>query len=162
MSIRQANKSHIDGITKVYCVCFPREINHDIWITSCFNSYPKSVYYVFIESNAIQGYILWSIKNGFRKNTIIELEQLGVHPEHAGKGIARKLISESFELFKLHVAGLGLDVGAIMVTTSEGNYAEKLYTSTLGVTRNGMIEGYGSGNELVLFKKYNLSLNADT
>jgi len=153
MAIKQANKSHIDGISKVYSICFPREVKHDMWITSCFNSYPKSVYYVFMDNSDTQGYILWSVRNGFRAKAIIELEQLGVHPEQAGQGIGRKLISESFKLFKSHIAGLGLDVGSIMVTTSEGNYAEKLYESTLGVTRNGMIEGYGSGNELVLFKK---------
>lgn len=153
MTIRQANKSNINGISKVYAVCFPREVNHEIWVTSCFNSYPKSVYYVCMDNNDTQGYILWSVRNGFRANAIIELEQLAVHPEQAGHGIGRKLISESFKLFKSHVAGLGLDVGSVMVTTSEGNYAEKLYKSTLGVTRNGIIEGYGSGNELVLFKK---------
>ena len=153
MTIRQSNKFNLDGIASVYSLCFPREVNHEMWINSCFNSYPKSVYYVFMDNNDTQAYILWSVKNGFRENTIIELEQLGVHPEHAGNGIGRKLITESLALFKSHVASLELNVGAIMVTTSEGNYAEKLYTSTLGVTRNGLIEGYGSGNELVLYKK---------
>ena len=155
MTVKQASKFNIDGISKVYSVCFPREVNHDIWINSCFNSYPKSVYYVFMDNNDTQGYILWSVKNGFRTNAIIELEQLGVHPEQAGQGIGRKLISESFQLFKSHLADLGLNIGSVMVTTSEGNYAEKLYKSTLGVSRNGLIEGYGSGNELILFKKYN-------
>jgi ribosomal protein S18 acetylase RimI-like enzyme len=155
MTIKQASKSDIDDISKIYSVCFPKETNHQMWINSCFNSHPKSIYYVFMDNNDIQGYILWSVKNGFRTNTIIELDQIGVLPEQAGKGIGRKLILESLELFKVHLANLNLDVGAIMVTTSEGNYAEKLYTSTLGVTRNGMIEGYGSGNELVLFKNIN-------
>lgn len=153
MSIRQANKSDIDGISNVYSVCFPREIKHEIWINACFNSYPKSVYYVFMHNNNIHGYILWSVKNGFREKTIIELEQLGVHPDHAGQGIGRNLIMGSLKFFKSHVAVLGLGMGAVMVTTSEGNYAEKLYTSTLGVARKGIIEGYGCGNEVVLFKK---------
>lgn len=149
--IRQANKSDIKHISKVYSVCFPREMNHEIWINCCFNSFPKSIYYVYELHNDIQGYILWSVKNGFRADTIIELEQLGVHPEHARQGIGRKLITKSFETFKSHIVELGLDVGSVMVTTSEGNYAEGLYKSTLGVTRNGIIKEYGSGNELVLF-----------
>ncbi|MGJ8694153.1 MAG: GNAT family N-acetyltransferase [Thalassotalea sp.] len=151
--IRQANKSDIKNISKVYTVCFPNEIIHDMWISSCFNSFPKSVYYVHDECDEIQGYILWSVKNGFRTNVIIELEQLGVHPDHSGQGIGRKLISQSFEMFKSHIAELELDLGSVMVTTSEGNYAEELYKYTLGVTRNGIIKEYGSGNELILFNK---------
>ncbi len=153
MIIRQAKKTDIKSITKVYAVCFPRETNHEVWISSGINSFPKSVYYVCIEGECIQGYILWSVKNGFRANSIVELEQIGVHPEQTGKGIGRKLITESYELFKNHITDLGHNVGSIMVTTSEGNYAEELYKSTLGVTRNGIILEYGSGNELILFHK---------
>ena len=151
--IRQANQSDIKYISAVYSVCFPNEINHDMWINSCFNSFPKSVYYVYEECNKIQGYILWSVKNGFRINVIIELDQLGVHPDYSGQGIGRKLITHSFEMFKSHITELGLDLASVMVTTSEGNYAEELYKSTLGVTRNGIIKEYGSGNELILFNK---------
>ena len=153
MIIRQANKTNIKSISKVYSVCFTDEANHEIWINSCMNSFPKSVYYVCADGNSIQGYILWSVKNGFRANTIVELDQIGVHPEQAGQGVGRKLITESFKLFKAHISGLGHDIGSVIVTTSEGNYAEQLHTSTLGVTRNGVISEYGSGNELILFNK---------
>ena len=151
--IRQATNSDTKHISTVYSVCFPREANHDLWINSCFNSFPKSIYYVYEEYNNIQGYILWSVKNGFRTNAIIELEQLGVHPDNSGQGIGRKLITQSFEMFKSHIAELGFNLGSVMVTTSEGNYAEELYKSTLGVTRNGIIKEYGSGNELILYNK---------
>jgi ribosomal protein S18 acetylase RimI-like enzyme len=151
--IRQANKSNIKDISKIYSACFPGEMNHEVWINSCFNSFPKSIYYVYEVDNVIQGYILWSVKNGFRANAIIELDQLGVHPDFAGKGVGRKLTSKSFEYFKSHIAGLGHDVGSVIVTTSEGHYAEELYKSTLGVTRNGIIKEYGSGDELILFNK---------
>jgi len=151
--IRQASKSDIKQISTVYSVCFSNEVSHDMWINSCFNSFPKSVYYVYEECHEVQGYILWSVKNGFRTNTIIELDQIGVHPDYSGQGVGRKLITHSFEMFKSHIAGLGLNIGSVLVTTSEGNYAEELYKSTLGVTRNGIIKKYGSGNELILFNK---------
>ncbi len=153
MIIRQANKSDISSISKVYSVCFAEEANHEIWIYSCMNSFPKSVYYVYGNEKSIQGYILWSVKNGFRTKTIVELDQIGVHPEHAGQGIGRKLITESFKLFTTHITELGYNIGSVIVTTSEGNYAEELYKSTLGVSRNGVISEYGSGNELILFNK---------
>jgi ribosomal protein S18 acetylase RimI-like enzyme len=153
MKIRQANQSDIEHISIVYRVCFPNEVSHEVWINACFNSFPKSVYYVYEESNEVQGYILWSVKNGFRTKAIIELDQLGVHPDSSRQGIGRKLITQSFEIFKSHLAELGLGLGSVIVTTSEGNYAEELYKSTLGVTRNGIIKEYGSGNELILFNK---------
>ncbi len=153
MIIKKANELDIKNIVKIYSVCFPGETDHEVWINACIHSFPKSVYYIAVEGDSIQGYILWSIKNGFRANAIVELEQIGVHPDQAGKGVGRKLINESFELFKGHITELGLDIGSIIVTTSEGNYAEELYKSTLGVTRNGMITEYGSGNELILFNR---------
>ena len=132
-------------------MCFPNELNRKLWIESSFNSYPRGVYYVVEDEGLIVGYILWCVKNGFRKSTIVELEQIGISPKNAGKGVGRKLINKSFELFKGHVLALGHKVSAVMVTTSEGNYAENLYKSTLGVKRAATLVGYGSGNEIILY-----------
>ena len=126
-------------------------MNHKLWIEASFTSYPRGVYYVIESDGVISGYILWCVKNGFRNSTIIELEQIGVHPNHSGKGLGRKLIETSVTEFKKHVKVLGYGVGAIVVTTSEGNYAEHLYKSTLGVTKSAVISGYGTGNEVILY-----------
>ncbi|UTD55155.1 MULTISPECIES: GNAT family N-acetyltransferase [unclassified Halomonas] len=93
----------------------------------------------------------FSVKNGFREKSIIELEQIGIHPEAAGRGLGKQLIVESLAPFKAHVRRQGCDVGAVMVTTSEGNFAEKLYQSTLGVSRAAVISGYGAGDEVILY-----------
>ncbi|HBS82846.1 GNAT family N-acetyltransferase [Vreelandella alkaliphila] len=93
----------------------------------------------------------FSVKNGFREKSIIELEQIGIHPEAAGRGLGKQLIVESLAPFKAHVRRQGCDVGAVMVTTSEGNSAEKLYQSTLGVSRAAVISGYGAGDEVILY-----------
>ena len=154
MSIRKAQSQDIDDIASIYRDCFPRELNHKLWIESSFKSYPRGVYYVIESEGVIVAYILWCVKNGFRKNTIVELEQIGVSPQNSGKGFGRQLIAQSFELFKEHVSSLGHTVGAVMVTTSEGNFAENLYTSTLDVTRAAVLKGYGSGNEVILYKRF--------
>ena len=151
MKIRKAKNIDLEEISKIYEACFPMELNHKLWIEASFNSYPRGVYYVIESDGVISGYILWCVKNGFRKSTIIELEQIGVHPNHAGKRLGRKLIETSVTEFKSHVKELGYGVGAIVVTTSEGNYAENLYKSTLGVTRSAVISGYGTGNEVILY-----------
>jgi hypothetical protein len=61
------------------------------------------------------------------------------------------LIKDSFERFKKHVDDNGYRVSAVMVTTTEGNYAENLYKSTLHVSRAAVLKGYGSGNEIILY-----------
>ncbi|RFA30954.1 GNAT family N-acetyltransferase [Alkalilimnicola ehrlichii] len=151
MEIRKADTSDIESIASIYQACFPNESNHKLWVESSFNSYPRGVYYVISLEGQICGYILWSVKNGFRENTIIELEQIGIHPNVAGKGLGRKLIEKTLDKFKEHLNNLGHNIGAIVVTTSEGNFAERLYQSTLGVTRAAVIAGYGSGNEIILY-----------
>jgi len=152
MNIRKALDSDLSEISNIYEVCFPRESNHGNWVRACFSSAPKSVYYVIESESQIIGYILWCVKNGFRAQSIVELEQIGIHPDHSGKGHGKLLVKLSFSEFQQHVKDLGFSIGAILVTTSEGNYAEKIYKSTIGVRTAATINGYGSGNELILFK----------
>ena len=151
MNIRNATESDIDRITQIYLNCFPDERNHRLWIQSSYRSFPRAVYYVVEHEEIIAGYILWCVKNGFRDSTIVELEQVAVDPQYSGAGLGRRLIEDSFEQFKEHVEDTGHMVGAVMVTTTEGNYAEHLYKSTLNVSRAALLTGYASGNEVILY-----------
>jgi predicted N-acetyltransferase YhbS len=158
MSIRKATETDIEYISEIYLQCFPSERNHRLWISSSFRSFPRAVYYVVEQEGIVVGYILWSVKNGFRDSTIAELEQIAVVPKQGGNGLGRWLINESFSLFKRHVEKTGHKVGSVLVTTTDGNFAENLYKSTLKVSRAAILKGYGSGNEIVL---YNNSVEAD-
>ena len=151
MNIRHAIQNDIESIAGIYLTCFPDERNHILWVKSSFSAFPRAVYYVIEHQGVIAGYILWCVKNGFRDLTIAELEQIAVDPEYGGGGLGRKLIEDSFEQFKKHVEDTGHRVSAVMVTTTEGNYAENLYKSTLNVSRAAVLTGYGSGNEIILY-----------
>lgn len=151
MDIAEATLNDIDKIADIYQACFPNERSHRLWVSASFQSFPRGVYYVIQQNSQILGYILWCIKNGFRDKTIIELEQIGIHPNHAGKGLGRSLIDGSLPLFTQHLEKLGHELGAIIVTTSEGNFAQKLYESSLGVKPAATLAGYGSGNEVILY-----------
>jgi len=153
MNIRLATEHDIDSIAQVYLRCFPNERSHLLWIKSSFKSFPRSVYYVIERQGTIAGYILWCVKNGFREATIVELEQVAVDPQYSGAGLGRRLITDSFEKFKRHVEDIGHKVAAVMVTTTEGNYAENLYISTLKVSRAAILSGYASGNEVILYTR---------
>jgi GNAT superfamily N-acetyltransferase len=104
-----------------------------------------------IDLGCFVGYILWSVKNGFRDATIAELEQVAIDDKNRGRGFAYQLIEHSFALFKEHVKNTGHKVNAVFVTTSEGNRAENLYKATLQVSRAALIQGYGDGNEIILY-----------
>lgn len=156
MNVRKAEIQDVEIISTIYAACFPKELNHKLWINASFNSFPRGVYYVIEQDCNIVGYILWCVKNGFRNETIVELEQIGIHPAYSGKGFGRKLIESSILKFQTHVESFGHAVGSVMVTTSEGNFAEGLYKSTLGVSRSAVIPGYGTGSEVIL---YNNSFN---
>ena len=122
---KQTKKENIESIAGIYNECIPKESNHKLWIESSFSSYPSGVYYVISIEGKISGYILWCVKNGFRDNTIIELEQIGIHPGSSGKGLGRTLIEITLDKFKDHLSSLGHNVGAIIVTTSEGNFSPR-------------------------------------
>ncbi len=152
MKVRKACRDDLKAIAEIYANCFPGEKDHYRWIKACFSSAPKGIYFVAEDDNKIKGYILWCVKNGFRKKSIVELEQIAVDPPCSGKGLGRILIERSFKAFKKHLDSFDAKVGAILVTTTEGNFAEELYKSTLGVERTTTIKNYGSGNELILYR----------
>lgn len=151
MQTRKATEQDLDRVAQIYLQCFPNERNHLLWVRASFSSFPRAVYYVIEEGDIISGYILWCVKNGFRDACILELEQIAVDPVNSRKGLGRRLITDSFALFKNHVAEIGHGVGAVIVTTSEGNFAENLYKSTLKVSRAALLKGYGSGDEVILY-----------
>lgn len=153
MKVYQATRDQLDEISLVYGSCFSNERIHSVWIESSFNSFPRAVYYVIEIEHVIVGYILWAVKNGFRDACIAELEQLAVMPNNRGKGLARALIAQSFLLFQQHVVNAGFKVGSVIVTTTEGNSAEKLYINTLDVKNVAVLKGYGDANEIILYKK---------
>ena len=154
IEVRKLEFLELDFTCKIYSECFPREKNHKLWLQANFNAFPRMVYFVATFNNEIVGYSLWSIKNGFRENSIVELEQLAVLPSFSGKGIGKELLCRSYDLFKLHLLDLGFGVKAVYMTTREGNFAESLYSKVFGVERHGVIKNYGSRNEVILFKRF--------
>lgn len=149
-----AGKDDLANISGIYEKCFSREKNHDEWIKANFSAFPRMQYYLVIVDRVVVGYALWSVKNGFRDKSIVELEQLAVVPEFRGRGVGKELLEHSFDQFKQHLAEKAIAVKAIYLTTRDGNNAEGLYRKVFGVEREGIIKNYGSGDEVILFKQY--------
>jgi ribosomal protein S18 acetylase RimI-like enzyme len=73
------------------------------WIKCNFKVFPRMQYFVAQFKGKVLGYILWVEKGGFRKNAVLELEQIAVHPDYRGIGIGTKLIKESLKELKNHL-----------------------------------------------------------
>lgn len=149
-----AEKDDLASISDIYERCFAREKNHAEWIEANFSAFPRMRYYLVSVDRVVVGYALWSVKSGFRDNSIVELEQLAVVPELRGRGVGKTLLEQSFDQFKQHLSEKGIAVKAIYLTTRDGNSAESLYHKVFGVEREGIIKNYGSGDEVILFKQY--------
>lgn len=154
IKVRLAVKDDLANISEVYKNCFPREKHHAEWISANFSAFPRMRYYVAIVDEMLIGYALWSVKSGFRDKSIVELEQLAVVPELRGRGTGKQLLEQSFDQFKQYLKERSIAIKAVYLTTRDGNNAEGLYRKVFGVEREGVIKNYGSGDEVILFKRY--------
>lgn len=154
IEVRVAEKEDLPSIYGVYANCFPREKLHDEWVNANFSAFPRMRYYVAIVDGVMVGYALWSIKSGFRDKSIVELEQLAVVPECRGQGVGKQLLEQSFDQFKFYLKEKNIEIKAVYLTTRDGNSAESLYRKVFSVEREGIIKNYGSGDEVILFKRF--------
>lgn len=152
--IRPASGGDLPTLVNVYGQCFPREKLHEVWVRANLAAFPRCKYYVAEADGEVVGYACWAVRAGFRDLSVVELEQVGVLPRYAGKGIGKSLLRDSFVMFEGHLEELAVRVKGIYITTREGNVAEALYTKLFGVQRQGLIRNYGSGDEVVLYAEY--------
>lgn len=99
--IRQATQADIPAIAAIDRTSFSgsgTEQTSEQWITANFNQSDKYRYFVAQDDQAIQGYIGWEIKGGFRRKTpVVELQRLAVAESARGKGIGSSLPMETLE-----------------------------------------------------------------
>jgi hypothetical protein len=84
ITIRSMKKEDILDVSKIHAEAFPRQ-NHSLeWISSNFNAFPRIRNYLAETPHEIIGYVQWIEKSGFRKEVILELEQIAVLPSSQG------------------------------------------------------------------------------
>ena len=153
--IRKANTDDIDAIADIYLECFHGMDDRSLvkeWINAKFNGYPANRYYV-ADDDCIKGYILWVELGGFRKDAVIELEQIAVKPKEQGKGIGSLLIRESLKdvINELHARGSRLKL--VKVTTSTSNEAQRLYKKVLNAKPIAVIPDFFRGDEVIMIAR---------
>ena len=155
MIIRAMSKEDIKAVALVHTQAFSRQLGSTKWITCNFNAYPRIMMFVAVnELNQIVGYIQWLQKSGFRKETVIELEQIAVLPVFHGKNIGTKLITQSLKFVKDYLNHQNSILKAVIVTTRSDNAAQHLYERTLGAKVSVIIKDLYSHDEIVMISRF--------
>jgi GNAT superfamily N-acetyltransferase len=124
------------------------------WIECNFGAYPRMQYFTAIVDGQLSGYILWTERGGFRKESVFELEQIAVDQKLRGKGVATKLINDSFADIKKYVELRGAVLKSVEVSTGVHNGAQKLYKKTLGVEIECTIKDRFREDEVLMIARF--------
>jgi ribosomal-protein-alanine N-acetyltransferase len=113
MVIRSATEKDLDRVLEIDRLSFPTP-----WTHHCFKIGLKDIFFVITHKEII-GYLVACLCDlGLRA----EILRIAVHPNHRGKGVAKKLIEESLLMFlKENVESVELEVN------SANRSAVKLY-----------------------------------
>jgi len=151
--IRKMVEDDIKPVAIVHNLAFGRQLDSEKWIACNFRAAPRMQYYVAVQRSEIVGYIHWTQKSGFRKDVVLELEQIAVVPMLQGKGIGQSLIIRSLPLVREQLRTCGAELKHIIVTTRADNYAQKLYRTILGAEIVCTIKDLYSSDEVIMIAR---------
>jgi len=155
--VRRMREGDIDGMVRVYLDCFrgmrdPKLVEE--WMMCNYRAYPRMQYFVAEKDGRVVGYILWVEKGGFRKEAVLELEQIGVLKEFRGKGIGSRLVLESLKEMRRYLNERGSKLKLVEVTTGTSNKAQRLYEKTLKAKPECVIRNLYRGDELIMIARF--------
>lgn len=101
----------------------------------------------------IVGYIQWTEKSGFRKEVVLELEQIGVLSNQQNQGIGTKLILESLIMIKKELIHRQAFIKHILISTRTDNDAQKLYKKVLNAKSEVIIGNLFSADEVLMISR---------
>lgn len=153
VKIRPADEKDVEGIAKVHSEAFLRQIHSYEWISCNFRAFPRIKYFVAELENEIVGYIQWIEKSGFRKEVVLELEQIAVIPSKQGKKIGTALIKQSLPVIKDQLVTRQSYIKHVLVTTRNDNPAQQLYAKTLNAKVETMIPNLFSSDEVLMISR---------
>ena len=147
--VRRARSEDIAWAAEVHRLAFPRQTYSLDWIDCVFRAFPKSQLFVAEIDSGIVGIIFWTEKSGFRKEAVVELEQIAVHPDHQDAGIGTELIIRSLPDVAQQIAERGAKLGTILGNTRVDNQALDWY-KRFGAEPVATVPGMFSADEVFL------------
>lgn len=158
--IQSADEKDLIEIANLHQQVFLRQINSHEWIKCNFKAFPRIMIYVILIDSIIIGYIQWIQKSGFRKEVVLELEQITILPQHQRKGFGRMLIEKSLAEIKIYFASNNRLLKSVIVSTRADNPAQKIYEKVLGVKVVGIISDLYSNDEVFMIAGIENSLES--
>lgn len=159
IAIRPATLDDLPAIVGVAQACFPQDYGTqalaEAWHRGGLQAYPKTRYFVAESDGRVVGYASWTFIGGFQSG-VMELEQLGVHPDVQRQGIGTALIQQSLPLVRAWLRReVGRELHAIKVDTATDNDAQRLYRKTLGVEVEATLKDFLYGNdEVIMLRRF--------
>lgn len=154
MIIRPMLEQDIDYVAMVHSDAFKRQLASRQWVTCNYKCYPRIMIYVAVnDMHQIVGFIQWIQKSGFRKESVMELEQIAVLTKFQDQQIGTMLIMQSLELVKKYLLSQNSMLKAVIVTTRADNYAQRLYEKALNAKITACIKDLYSSDEVVMIAK---------
>ena len=147
------NSNDLLSVAEVHKLSFLRQQNSYQWLQCSLNAFPRVLCFVISNDESVVGYIIWGQKSGFRKEVVLELEQIAIEPISQGLGYGRELITESLSLIKQYLHENHSIIKHIIVTTRTDNAAQKLYKETLGVEVESTISDLYSADEVLMIAR---------
>lgn len=158
-TVRSMREEDLGIVAQLNRECFPRD-NSTLadarkWTEASWKAAPRTSCFVLVdEKEQVGGYILWLEKGGFRKEAVLELEQIGVSNSLRGQGGGTLLIRKSLKELKERFAFQGRTIKLIEITTAADNEAQRLYESALGARRVTIIPNlFGGKDEVVMIAR---------
>lgn len=154
MIIRSMRNEDISNVAKVHGEAFPRQLLSEKWIACNFNAYPRTKYFVAEDKEKIVGFVQWIEKSGFRKEVVLELEQIAVLSSKQKQGVGSSLITQSLKMIKDELNQREASIKHILVTTRTDNEAQKLYKNVLKAEPVVVIPNLFSADEVLLVARH--------
>lgn len=153
LCVRNMTFEDIPNVAKIHKETFARQTLSKEWISCNFQAFPRIRYFVAEMNQNIVGYVQWSEKCGFRKEVILELEQIAVKPTMQNKKIGTALILQSLPMIKMDLQQREAKIKSILVSTRVDNSAQKLYAKTLGAEVVATISGLFPTDEVFMLAR---------
>lgn len=156
--IRQMLPSEIKAVAHIHREVFPNDgdtyAQSKQWIYSKFLGWPVNRYYVSTNNDEIIGYILWTEMGGFRKNCVLELEQLAVAIVWQNRRVGTQLIDESLIQVASILANEKRNIKLVEITTGVTNEVQSLYNKTLGAVEECRKQEFFDEEEVAMIARH--------
>jgi ribosomal protein S18 acetylase RimI-like enzyme len=157
MVVRSMTSEDLHTVAKIHNEAFPNDceaLNQSYeWIHSKYLGGAINRYYVVTIKEEIVGYILWAEVGGFRKNCILELEQIAVVKDWHNKDAGTQLIDESLSQVTSLLGAQNRYLKLVEVTTGTNNRAQELYKRTLDAKAKYIKKDFFDEDEVVMISR---------